>query len=57
MVRAPRLSFIDQDATGATLDASTGAATAATATSVRALMNPVRRPRCVLKDMAERYRQ
>ncbi|GAA0899526.1 hypothetical protein GCM10009557_75460 [Virgisporangium ochraceum] len=54
MVRAPRLSFIDQDATGVTLDASTGAATAATATRARALMNPVRRPRLVLKDMAER---
>jgi len=53
-VRAPRLSFIDHDAMGVTLDASTGAATAATATTVRALINAVRRPRLLLKDMSER---
>jgi hypothetical protein len=50
MVRAPRFSFIDHDATGVTDDASTGPA-AATAASTRTETNPVRRPRRVLSAM------
>jgi hypothetical protein len=49
IVRAPRLSFIDQDAIGVMLAASTGAATAANATA-RTATSPARR-RLLLKDM------
>src|SRR5689334_5791230 len=53
MVRAPRFSFIDQDATVLPPAASTGVAPSATTARAAAVIDPVRRARAVREGMSE----